>query len=324
MTDAPLIPVGASDLRVFPINLGGNVFGWTADEETSFAVLDAYAAAGGNFIDTADVYSAWHQGNSGGESEEIIGRWMASRGNRDDMVVATKVGMLEGLQGTSRDVVRRAVDDSLRRLGTDRIDLYYAHSDFPDRPVEEAVEALHEQVQLGKVRAIGASNFSGQRLEQALRFSESEGISAYVAIQNKYSLVERDDVEGTSTGPSVASVALAENVAVLPYSSLASGFLTGKYRDGATVDSPRAGGASAYLDDRGRRVLAELDRVAAAHETSVSTVALAWLLAQPSVAAPIASARTLEQLPDLLAAATLELGADEVAALSAASETVSA
>ncbi|ROQ39402.1 aryl-alcohol dehydrogenase-like predicted oxidoreductase [Frondihabitans sp. PhB188] len=324
MTDAPRIALGESDLRVFPLNLGGNVFGWTADEETSFGVLDAYVAAGGNFIDTADVYSAWVPGNAGGESESIIGRWMASRGNRADIVIATKVGMLEGFQGTSRDIVRKAVDASLQRLGTDYIDLYYAHQDFTDRPVEEAVEALDEQVQLGKVRAIGASNFTGQRLEQALRFSESENISKYAAIQNKYSLVERDDVEGSEGGPTVADVALAETVSVMPYFSLASGFLTGKYRDGVTVDSQRASGAGAYLDDRGRRVLGVLDEVAGAHSTSVATVALAWLLAQPSVGTPIASARTVEQLPDLVAAATLTLADDEVAALSAASSTVSA
>jgi aryl-alcohol dehydrogenase-like predicted oxidoreductase len=324
MSEAPRIALGESELRVFPINLGGNVFGWSADEEQSFAVLDAYAAAGGNFIDTADVYSAWAPGHSGGESEVIIGKWLASRGNRDDIVVATKVGKLAGLEGTSRDIVRKAVDDSLKRLGTDYIDLYYAHQDYTERPVEEAVEALHEQVALGKVRSIGASNFSGQRLEQALRFSESENLSKYVAIQNEYSLVERDAVESSDGGPTVAEVALAESVSVLPYWSLASGFLTGKYRDGVTVDSVRAGGASKYLDDRGRRILAELDRVAEAHDTSVTSVSLAWLLAQPSVATPIASARTVEQLPDLIAAATLQLTADEVSALSAASSGVPA
>jgi aryl-alcohol dehydrogenase-like predicted oxidoreductase len=319
MTDAPRTTLGSSDLSVFPLNLGGNVFGWTADEATSFEILDAYVAAGGNFIDTADVYSAWKPGNSGGESEVIIGKWMKARGNRDDIVVATKVGMLTGLEGTSREIVRRAVDDSLERLGTDYIDLYYAHRDFTDRPVEEAVEALSEQVELGKVRAIGASNFSGQRLEQALRFSESENLPKYAAIQNQYSLVERDKVEGSDGGPTVAGVAAAENVSVLPYSSLASGFLTGKYRDGVDVDSPRAGGASAYLDERGRRVLAELDRISESTGASVATVSLAWLIAQPAVAGPIASARTVEQLPDLIAATTLDLSADDVAALSAAS-----
>lgn len=324
MTEAPRITLGESDLSVFPINLGGNVFGWTADEDESFAVLDAYVAAGGNFIDTADVYSAWVPGNSGGESEAIIGRWMASRGNRADIVIATKVGMLTGSEGTSRDIVRRAVDASLERLGTDYIDLYYAHRDFTDRPVEEAVEALNEQVELGKVRTVGASNFSGQRLEQALRFAESENLAKYTAIQNQYSLVERAAVEGSEGGPTVADVALAESVSVLPYSSLASGFLTGKYRDGVDVDSPRAGGASAYLDDRGRRILATLDRIAEAHGASVTAVSLAWLLAQPSVGAPIASARTLQQLPDLIAAASLTLGDDEVSALSSASETVAA
>ena len=324
MSEAPRIPLGQSDLRVFPINLGGNVFGWSADEKSSFDVLDAYAAAGGNFIDTADVYSAWAPGHTGGESEVIIGKWLASRGNRDDIVVATKVGKLPGLEGTSREIVRKAVDDSLKRLGTDYIDLYYAHQDYTDRPVEEAVEALHEQVELGKVRAIGASNFTGQRLEQALRFSESENVSKYVAIQNEYSLVERDAVEASDGGTTVAEVALAESVSVLPYWSLASGFLTGKYRDGVTVDSVRADGASKYLDDRGRRILAELDRISASHGTSVTAVSLAWLLAQPSVATPIASARTVEQLPDLIAAATLELTADEVSALTAASSSVPA
>ncbi|AMM21872.1 alcohol dehydrogenase [Frondihabitans sp. PAMC 28766] len=320
MADAPRIPLGTTGIQVFPINLGGNVFGWTADEQTSFDVLDAYYEAGGNFIDTADSYSAWVPGNSGGESETIIGKWMKARGNRDDMVIATKVGSMPGFEGTSRDNVRVAVDNALTRLDTDHIDLYYAHKDFTDRPVEEAVEALNEQVELGKVRQIGASNFSGQRLEQALRFSESENLAKYAAIQNLYSLVERDAVEGSEGGPTVAEVSLAEGVAVLPYYSLASGFLTGKYRDGgAAVDSQRAAGASAYLNEKGRRILAELDRIAAAHSTSVTAVSLAWLLAQPSVATPIASARTTSQLPDLLAAATLSLEPSEVEALSAAS-----
>jgi aryl-alcohol dehydrogenase-like predicted oxidoreductase len=320
MADAPRIALGDSDVQVFPINLGGNVFGWTADEASSFDVLDAYVAAGGNFIDTADVYSAFAPGNVGGESETIIGKWMKSRGNRDDIVIATKVGLLGGYEGTSRENVRKAVDESLKRLGTDHIDLYYAHRDFTDRPVEEAVEALNEQVELGKVRHIGASNFSGQRLEQALRFSESENLAKYVAIQNQYSLVERDDVEGSDGGPTVADVALAESVSVMPYFSLASGFLTGKYRDGGpAVDSQRASGASKYLDDRGRRILAALDEVAAAHDASVTSVSLAWLLAQPSVGTPIASARTTQQLPDLIAAASLSLSSEEVAALSDAS-----
>ncbi|RKR73079.1 aldo/keto reductase [Frondihabitans australicus] len=317
MADAPRTTLGTSDVEIFPLNLGGNVFGWTADEKASFEVLDAYVEAGGNFVDTADVYSAFAPGNVGGESETIIGKWMKARGNRADMVIATKVGMLAGYEGTSRETVRKAVDESLRRLDTDYIDLYYAHRDFTDRPVEEAVEALNEQVELGKVRLTGASNFSGQRLEQALRFAESENLAKYAAIQNHYSLVERADVEAGT--PTVASVALSEGVSVLPYFSLASGFLTGKYRDGVEVDSQRAGSASKYLDDRGRAVLAALDEVAAAHSTSVTAVSLAWLLAQESVAAPIASARTTQQLPDLIAAVGLVLTGDEVAALSAAS-----
>jgi aryl-alcohol dehydrogenase-like predicted oxidoreductase len=324
MTDAPRVPLGESDILVHPLNLGGNVFGWTADEATSFEILDAYVAAGGNFIDTADVYAAWKPGNSGGESEVIIGKWMKARGNRDDIVVATKVGSFPGLEGTSRDNVRRAVDASLERLQTDYIDLYYAHRDFTDRPVEEAVEALNEQVELGKVRTIGVSNVSGQRLEQALRFSESENLAKYVAVQNKYSLVERKAVEGDDDGPTVADVSLAENVSVLPYSSLASGFLTGKYRAGSEVDSPRATSASIYVGERGDRVLAELERVAQAHSASMSTIALAWLAAQPSVTGPIASARSLEQLPDLLAFVDVQLDPAEVESLTAATEAVTA
>lgn len=307
--------IGTTDLDVLPLNLGGNVFGWTADEQASFAVLDAFAAEGGSFVDTADAYSQWVPGHEGGESEEVLGRWMASRQNRPDVVVATKVGKHADLLGTSRPVVRAAIDASLKRLGTDHVDLYYAHADDPETPLEETVAALGEVVAEGKARYVGASNFTADRLAEALRIADELGVARFVALQPHYNLVHRDEYEGP-----LQELAVREGIGVLPYSSLASGFLTGKYRDGApAVDSPRAGGASRYLDDRGRRVLAVLDEVAAAHGTSVTAVALAWLRVQPGVAAPIASARTVDQLPDLLAGARLELADDELGALAAAS-----
>ncbi|NJC73461.1 aldo/keto reductase [Planosporangium thailandense] len=307
--------ISSTDLDVFPLALGGNVFGWTADEERSFAVLDAYAQAGGNFIDTADSYSAWVPGNSGGESETIIGRWMAARGNRDQIVVATKVSQHPEAKGLSRPTIRRAIDASLRRLRTDHVDLYYAHFDDPNTPLEETVTALGELVREGKVRYIAASNYSVQRLEEWLKITEAEGLPRIVALQPHYNLVERDTFEG-----GLSDLAAREGLSVVPYYALASGFLTGKYRDGAPADdSPRAGGAASYLNDRGRRVLAALDEVAAAHSTAVATVALAWLAAQPTVVAPLASARNVEQLPDLLAVADLRLTDDELRLLTQAS-----
>lgn len=303
--------IGTTDLDVLPLNLGGNVFGWTADEQASSAVLDAFVEAGGSVVDTADVYSEWGDGHEGGESEATIGRWMAARGNRSDVVIATKVGKLSTRRGTSRAVVRSAIDDSLKRLGTDYVDLYYAHEDDQDTPLEETVAALGEVVADGKARYVAASNFSPERLDEALRIADELGVARFVALQPHYNLVHRGDYEGP-----LQELAVREGLGVLPYSSLASGFLTGKYRDGAAVDSPRAGSAGRYLDDRGRRVLAVLDEVAAAHGTSVTAVSLAWLRVQPGVVAPIASARSVEQLPDLLAGARLELADDEVAALS--------
>ncbi len=307
--------IGTTDLDVLPLNLGGNVFGWTADEQASFAVLDAFAEAGGSFVDTADVYSEWGDGHEGGESEATIGRWMAARGNRADVVVATKVGKLSTRRGTSRAVVRAAIDDSLKRLGTDYVDLYYAHEDDQDTPLEETVAALGEVVADGKARYVAASNFSPERLAEALRIADELGVARFVALQPHYNLVHRGAYEGP-----LQELAVREGLGVLPYSSLASGFLTGKYRDGSpAVDSPRAGSAGRYLNDRGRRVLAALDAVAAAHGTSVTAVSLAWLRVQPGVVAPIASARSVDQLPDLLAGATLELADDEITALSDAS-----
>jgi aryl-alcohol dehydrogenase-like predicted oxidoreductase len=302
--------IGSSDLDVSRLCLGANVFGWTADRDTSFAVLDAYTAAGGNFIDTSDSYMWRIPGNSGGESETIIGDWTADRGNRDDVVIATKVGSLPARPGLSAANITAAVEDSLRRLRTDRIDLYYAHKDDPDTAQEETLDAFDGLVRAGKVRALGASNFSAERLRSALEISARDGLTSYVALQPHYNLLERAEFE-TELAPVLAS----EGLACLPYYGLAKGFLTGKYR-GGTVDSVRAEGAMAYLDERGKRTLAVLDEIAAGHEVPVAAVALAWLADQPTVAAPIASARTPEQLADLLPVLDLRLTGDELRLLS--------
>lgn len=299
---------------MYPLCLGGNVFGWTADAPTSEAVLDAYVAAGGNFIDTADYYPAWVPGNVGGESETIIGDWVRKRGNRESLVVATKVAMLDGVKGLSAKSIRTGCENSLRRLGVDTIDLYYAHQDDPTVPMEETLGAFDLLVREGKVRYLGASNFTTERLSQALDTSERAGLASYSVLQNHYNLVQRGDYEG-----SLRDVVARHGMVSVPYFSLAKGFLTGKYRDGVTVQSVRAQGASAYLDDRGRRVLAALDAVAARHGSAVAAVALAWLAAQPTVAAPIASARNVDQLRDIVDFPNITLGADDVAALSAAS-----
>ncbi len=295
--------IGTTDLDVFPLCLGGNVFGWTADEQESFSVLDAYAAAGGNFVDTADIYS-------GGDSETIIGKWLAARGNRDEMVIATKVGGDGGL-GTQN--IRRIAQESLRRLQTDRIDLYYAHFDDPSTPLEETLSAFDALVREGKVRHVAASNYRAPRLAEALAMSERRGLTRYVALQPHYNLVERDSYEGE-----LAELCAREGLACLPYFALAKGFLTGKYRHGAEVESPRASRASAYLDDAGLAALAALDEIAAARHATVAAVSLAWLLAQPTVAAPIASARTPAQLADWLPAADLRLSDEELQRLSSA------
>lgn len=305
-------------LDLFPLALGGNVFGWTADEQQSFAVLDAYAEAGGNHVDTADSYSAWVPGNSGGESETIIGRWMRARGNREQILVATKAGRFGRLTGAN---IRSWAEDSLRRLQTDYIDLLYLHEDHADVPLEESLGALDALVREGKVRAIGASNFTAARLAQALEVSDREGLARYAALQPYYNLVERRHVEEIPFEGPLQDLAVAEQVDVFPFFALAMGFLAGKYRPGTEVDSVRAQGAAAYLDTaRGPAVLAALDEIAAAHSVPVAAVALAWTLAQPGIAAPIASARTPEQLAELLPVATLRLSDEEIAALSAASE----
>ena len=309
----PRIP--GTDLDVFGLCLGSNVFGWTADAADSFAVLDDYVEAGGNFIDTADSYSAFAPGNSGGESETIIGRWLGERRNRDELTIATKVGKLPGLEGTGRATVRAAIEGSLRRLGTDRVDLYYAHVDDETTPLEETLGTFDELVRAGLVRYVAASNFSAPRLTEALAVSDRDGLARYVALQPHYSLVEREEYEGA-----LADVCVRAGLACFPYWALARGFLTGKYRPGgAGVDSPRATAASRYLDERGIAVLTALDEIATAHEQTVAAVALAWLRARPGVTAPIASARNVSQLAGILPATTLELGSDEVARLTAAS-----
>jgi aryl-alcohol dehydrogenase-like predicted oxidoreductase len=311
---APRRTIGSSDLEVFPLSLGGNVFGWTADRDTSFDVLDAYTAAGGNFVDTADGYSAWVPGNTGGDSERILGQWFDARGNREDVVLATKVSQHPDFKGLAADNIRRAADASLERLGSEYIDLYYAHFDDETVPLEETVAALSGLVDAGKVRYIGISNYSPERIEEWFRITEAEGLHRAVALQPHYNLVER------SYEQKYRPIAERENLGVFPYFALAAGFLTGKYRDGVTVDSARAAGAAKYLDETGRSVLAALDEVAAAHDASVASVSLAWLAAQPTVTAPIASARTLDQLPDLLASVSLELAPAELDALDGASE----
>jgi aryl-alcohol dehydrogenase-like predicted oxidoreductase len=305
--------LGRTDLDVFGICLGGNVFGWTADEQQSYAVLDSYTAAGGNFIDTANSYLVEH-----GRSETIIGRWLTDRGNRQELVVATKVGGGHGpVRNLRAQTIEREAHASLERLQTDRIDLYHAHFDDEQTPLEESLRAFDALVRAGTVRHLGASNYTPQRLAAALELQRELGLTEFTVLQPHYNLVERD-FERT-----LQPVADAWDLAVLPYFALAKGFLTGKYRPGGqAVDSERADAARAYLHKSGAAALDALDEVAAAHETTVAAVALAWLLAQPRVVAPIASARTTEQLEQILPAVTLELTDAEVARLSATTRVV--
>ncbi|MGO4102768.1 aldo/keto reductase [Leifsonia sp. YAF41] len=307
--------IGDSDLEVFPLVLGGNVFGWTADERASVEILDSFVAAGANFIDTADGYSAWEPGHTGGESETIIGNWVSARGNRDDVVIASKVSTHPQFAGLAAENIRAAADASLARLRTDHIDLYYAHFDDESVPLEETIGALSQLVDAGKVRYIGISNYTPERIDEWFDVTAANGFHRAVALQPHYNLVERDFEQG------LRERAARENLAVFPYFALASGFLTGKYRDVVEVagDGPRAEDARPYYDERGRRVLSALDSVAAAHDVAVAPVSLAWLRQQPTVVAPIASARTIEQLPDLLASAELTLTDAELASLAEAS-----
>ncbi|WP_040684497.1 aldo/keto reductase [Nocardiopsis halotolerans] len=311
MNDVRLRQLGSTSLRVSPLCLGGNVFGWTADEHTSFRILDAYTAAGGNFVDTADSYSAWVEGNQGGESETVIGRWLASRGRPSDMVIATKVSQHPDFRGLSASNVRAAAKASLERLGGETIDLYYAHFDDPDTPLAESAEAFSQLVEEGVVRHVGLSNHSPGRIRAWLDVCEERGLHAPVCVQPLYNLVERgieDDL---------VPLARERGLALLPYFGLARGFLTGKYRPGsAEVDSPRAGKARAYLDaPRGRRVLDALDAVADRDGVSQAAVALSWLVDRPSVVSVLASARDPEQLADLLPVNHLRLDEESAALL---------
>jgi aryl-alcohol dehydrogenase (NADP+) len=312
--------IGTSDLTVFPLALGGNVFGWTADEATSHGVLDAYTAAGGDFVDTADVYSAWGPGNSGGESETVIGSWFAKSGRRDDVVIATKVSQHPEFRGLSADNVAAAARASLQRLGTDRIDLYYAHFDDQDTPLEETVRAFDQLVREGLVRYTAISNYSRARAGEWIRIAKENGLALPVAIQPHYNLVTREPYE-----TEIAPLAHDEHLGVVPYFSLAAGFLTGKYRSAEDfAGKDREGQVSGYFNDEGLAVVDALDSIAAAHGTEIATVALAWLQAQPDVVAPIASARNTEQLPALLAAAELTLTEDELRTLDEVSSRVPA
>jgi len=309
--------LGRSGLMVAPLAFGGNVFGWTADEARSFELLDAFVDAGCNLVDTADVYSRWVPGHRGGESESILGRWLARSGKRDRVLIATKAGMDMGGEdkGLSPAYLRRAVEASLTRLGIERIDLYQAHTDDPNTPVEDTLGAFADLIRAGKVRAIGASNFTAPRLAQALAASATLGLPRYETLQPGYNLVDRAGFEAE-----LQALCVREQVSVIPYYSLAAGFLSGKYRKPEDLQG-RARGARAgsYLNERGLRVLAALDAVAARLGTSQTAVAIAWLRDRPAIAAPIASATDVGQLQALLAGMRLSLDAAAVAELDAAS-----
>lgn len=311
--------LGRSDLKIAPLFLGGNVFGWTIDEATSFAVLDAYVEAGGNSIDTADVYSTWASGHTGGESEVIIGRWLKARGNRDKIIVATKLGspMGQGKQGLSRKYIFEAVEASLKRLQTDVIDLYQAHRDDTDTPLEETLQAFDELVRQGKVRALGASNYTAQRLAEALQISQQQHYARYESLQPPYHLLQRKTFE-----QELAPLCREQEVGVITYSSLASGFLSGKYQPGQTLpQTPRSVSVQRnYMHDKGFSVLAHVEQIAQAHHATPSQVALAWILAQPAITAPIASATSVAQLHELLGAVDLGLSDAEITTLNTVSD----
>ena len=304
--------LGQTDLMVSPLCLGGNVFGWTADEATSFKILDGFVDAGLNFIDTADVYSAWVPGHTGGESESIIGRWIKARSNREKVIIATKVGWEQGLSAAH---IRTAVEASLKRLQTDYIDLYQSHKDDPNTPLEETLSAHADLIRAGKVRAIGASNYSAARLQEALDVSARTGLPRYESLQPEYNLYDRAGYEAE-----LEPLCSKEGLGVICYYALASGFLTGKYRSEADFGkSARGQRMGKYLNERGYRILTALDEVAAQHRATPARVALAWLMARPSVTAPIASATSLDQLKDLVAATHLRLDPASVEHLTMAS-----
>ncbi|MEX2237575.1 MAG: aldo/keto reductase [Dehalococcoidia bacterium] len=310
--------LGKTDLKVSPLCLGTMQWGWTADEGEAGQTMDAFVAAGGNFIDTADIYSNWVKGNHGGVAEEMIGRWMKERGNRDQLVVATKLRgkMWDGPdgEGLSRSHVMRAAEDSLRRLQVDTIDLYQTHWPDTSTPIEETLRAFDDLIKAGKVRYIGASNYSAELLQEAIDVAERENLPRFATLQPNYSLVKRREFEG---GP--MPICEKEGIAVIPYSPLAAGFLTGKYRAGRTVRSARRERTNEYMNERGFAVLEVLDRVAEAHSVAPAAVALAWLLANPVIAAPIAGANSPEQLADQLPAIDLRLTPKEVEELTAIS-----
>ena len=313
-----LRPLGRSGLHIAPLAFGGNVFGWTADEATSFSLLDAFVDAGFNLVDTADVYSRWVPGHAGGDSETVIGKWLKASGKRDRIVLATKAGkdMGNGKIGLSRAYLRAAVEASLRRLQTDRVDLYQSHDDDSKTPLEETMAAFGELISEGKVRAIGASNFTAPRLAEALAVSKKFGLPRYESLQPLYNLCDRAAFEAE-----LEPLCRAEGIGVINFYGLARGFLTGKYRNEADLaKSPRGAGVkAAYFNDRGWRILAAVDAVAARCQATPAQVALAWQMARPTITAPIASATTVAQFRELVGAATLTLSADDIAELSAAS-----
>ena len=313
-----MISLDRTDLVVSELCLGSNIFGWTTDEPETFAVLDAYVAAGGNCIDTADVYSVWVDGHAGGEAESAIGAWLAARQNRADVVIATKVGMAPGREGLSAGNIGRAIDDSLRRLQTDYLDLYYAHADDPEVPLEETLTAFDALVRSGKVRHLAASNYTAPRLAEALAVSRREGLAEYAVFQPHYNLLDRDGFEGE-----LADLCAREHLPCLPYYSLAKGYLTGKYVGGRPADTLRSIDGfrgSEYATARGEATVDALRLVARQRDTTIPAVALAWLLAQPQVVAPIASARTPAQVAQLIPAMGLHLTADELSLLDAVSQ----
>ncbi|WP_375507940.1 aldo/keto reductase [uncultured Caballeronia sp.] len=308
--------IGTSDLKVAPLVFGGNVFGWTADERTSFSLLDAFVDHGLNFIDTADVYSSWVEGHQGGESETIIGKWLKESGKRDKVVLATKVGMLSTRPGLSAANIEAAVNDSLKRLKTDYIDVYFSHLDDDKTPLIDTLGAYQKLIAAGKVRVIGASNYTGERLEEALKISQNEGVPGYQVLQPEYNLYDRAGYEGDQE-----PVAAAHKVSVVTYYSLASGFLSGKYRSKAdTENAARGSKVSGYLNDRGLRIIDALVKVADRHGVAPATIALAWLIARPSVTAPIASATSVKQLENLAEATRITLEPEDIALLTDVSD----
>ena len=310
MTNSAHIKIPATTLDIYPLCLGGNVFGWSADESQSHAVLDAFSSLGGNFIDTADVYSEWVDGNKGGESESIIGNWLKSRGNRHQFVIATKVSQLSTRPGLRPENIIAACNDSLQRLQTDHIDLYYSHHDDKDVPIAETLGAYQTLISEGKIRYIGASKYSGTRLQEALDIAAKENLPKYICLQDQYNLMERNPFESDQE-----EVLKINAVSAIPFFGLARGFLTGKYRPGVKVDSIRATGVANYQNEKGYAIVDALTTISQTHNSSISAVALAWIRANAQVSTPIASARTVEQLNEIMP--IVQLTSDEVAVLSA-------